>query len=68
VYSKLIEVSEQDPGNASSQIGQQKITIQTLYAKFRNIYLRNLAEIRLIIGTKFREINFNFVLISYFVK
>jgi hypothetical protein len=34
----------------------QKINIQTLSAKFCNIYLQNLAEFREIIATKFREI------------
>jgi hypothetical protein len=42
--------------------------MKTLSAKFRNIYLRNFAEFREIIVMKFRELNYNFVLISYFAK
>jgi hypothetical protein len=69
VHGKLGQVCELDPGQASNKIGQQqKITIQTPSTKFRNIYLRNFAEFCEIIVVKFSEINFNFVLISYFAK
>jgi hypothetical protein len=54
VYAKLGEVCELDPGHDTNPIGrQQKITMKTLSAKLRIIYLRNFAV--------FRETNFNFV-------
>jgi hypothetical protein len=38
------------------------------YEISQKLCLRNFAEFRKIIGTKFREINFDFVLILYFAK
>jgi hypothetical protein len=53
VLAKLGEVCELDPGHVSNKIGQKK----TMSAKLHKIF-----------WAKFREINFNFVIISYFVK
>jgi hypothetical protein len=58
--TKIGQLCELDLGHVSNQIGQQKMSNRTLSAKFRNLYLRNFAE--------FREININFILISYFTK
>jgi hypothetical protein len=82
VYAKIGEVCELDPGHSSNQIRQQqKINVKTLnfakllvrnfaktlFAKFRGIS-RNFAKLLVRNVAKFREINFNFVLIFYFAK
>jgi hypothetical protein len=55
---KIGQLCELDPDHVSNQIGQQQKNIQkTQSAKYRKFIVK-----------KFRVINFNFVLISYFAK
>jgi hypothetical protein len=62
LFRETCQFGSLDPGHILNQIVSNKI----LSAKVRNIYLRNFAEFHEIIVAKFREINFNVVLFSYF--
>jgi hypothetical protein len=68
VTAKIGQLCELDPGHILNRTTKTKMSNKTLPAKFRNLYLRNFAEFREIIVTKFREIGLNFVLILYFAK